>query len=72
MEIVLQSTNTLDISFTKTLLSDAGINYFVLDEYVSSIEGAIGIFPVRVMVPSKDIEAAKQILVDNNLLGQKL
>lgn len=72
MEVVLQSTNALDICFAKTLLSDVGVQYFVLDEHISAIEGCIGIFPVRVMVCNKDTDLAKKVLAENNLLGEML
>jgi hypothetical protein len=50
------------------LLSSEGVNAFVFDENISSIEGSINIFPIRVMVAVSDALKARSILVENGIL----
>jgi hypothetical protein len=40
------------------VLGEAGIDYLLLDEHMSVLEGSIGILPRRILVAADDVEAA--------------
>ena len=62
MEQLLSTTNTVRLSFVIALLHDASIPVCVFDAEISALEGNIGVFPRRVMVPSERLLAAKTLL----------
>ncbi len=62
MKILLKSNDHVYISWIKSLLNSNGINYFILDEEMSVMEGSITAIPIRILVDSKDIVKAKQII----------
>ena len=64
MEVVLVTNDVVKIALAKSLLSSAGIQVHAFDENISSIEGAINVFPVRLMVFSSDADEAKQALAE--------
>ena len=41
------------LSYIEHLLQEAGIRYFIADQHISAVEGNIGAFPRRVMVPDE-------------------
>ena len=67
MRSVLQATDPVVISFAEALLREAGIRLHVADVNMSIVEGSIGIFPRRVLVPDENWERARRILVDADL-----
>jgi hypothetical protein len=68
MKLLMQTNDPTAIAFAQALLSGEGIEPFVLDVHTSSLEGGIGIFPIRVMVADRDHFIATAILRDNGLL----
>ena len=68
MEVILRTTDIIQIPYVKMLLSSEGINAFVFDENISLLEGSINIFPIRVMVAVSDALKARSILVENGIL----
>ncbi len=67
MRSVLQTTDPVVISFAEALLREAGIAVHVADVNMSIVEGSIGIFPRRILVPDQDWEHARRILMDADL-----
>ena len=67
MKVILKSSDISIIAFAQALLKSEGIAYFVFDENMSGLEGAINIFPRRLMVLKQDYLFAKEIFIDNNL-----
>lgn len=59
MEELLRSNDLVYLSFVRHVLDEAGIDYLVLDEHMSALEGSIGILPRRIMVASEDVSHAK-------------
>lgn len=51
MEEVFRTNDPVKLSFVEHLLQEAGIDYFVADRHISAVEGNIGAFPRRVLVP---------------------
>ena len=53
MEEVFRTNDLVKLSYIEHLLQEAGIRYFIADQHISAIEGNIGAFPRRVMVPEE-------------------
>jgi len=53
MEEIFRTNDVVKLSFVEHLLQEAGIHYFVADQHVSAVEGNIGAFPRRVLVPQE-------------------
>ena len=64
METVLKTNNHITLSWVKHLLEDSNINFYVLDESMSSVEGNITAIPMRILVDRNDFEKAKKIISD--------
>ncbi|MGH7122277.1 MAG: DUF2007 domain-containing protein [Acetobacteraceae bacterium] len=62
MRVITRSTDPVRLSFLTALLADAGIASILLDSYISSAEGSIGIFPRRLAVAEEDGLQALRIL----------
>ena len=62
MEEVLRTTDPVKLSYACHLLDEAGIPYFVPDQFISAIEGSIGAFPRRLMVPEAELSQARWVL----------
>jgi hypothetical protein len=67
MDILLQTNNPVTLSLCEALLKDASIHYLLLDQHTSNIEGSIGAIPRRIMVPSDELERARQLLKDADI-----
>ena len=67
MRELIQTNDTVLLSYVEALLRDAGIVAMVADGNMSVIEGSLGILPRRVMVGSEDWRQARRILVDAGL-----
>lgn len=64
MRSLLQSNDSVRLSFLTALLADAGIDAVVLDYHASVMDGSIGAVPRRLAVPSDQYDRAKRILTD--------
>ena len=53
MEEVFRTNDLIKLSYVQHLLQEAGIEYFVADQHIAAVEGSIGAFPRRVIVPSE-------------------
>ncbi|WP_342360506.1 DUF2007 domain-containing protein [Terrarubrum flagellatum] len=67
---ILRANDPVLISAVEALLTGAGLGVFVADAYVSAIEGSIGAFPRRVLVPSDEAAQARRILTEAGLAGE--
>lgn len=63
---LLRTNDPVLISWIEAVLGDVEIEIFVLDEYVSAIEGNIAIFPKRIMVSEERIGWARAALIEAN------
>ncbi|MQA63022.1 MAG: DUF2007 domain-containing protein [Actinophytocola sp.] len=52
------------MSFTESLLLDAGIDHTVLDGHMSVMEGSIGALSCRILVAEDQHDAARRLLAD--------
>jgi hypothetical protein len=64
MEELLRSNDLLLVARVEAILTGADIPVFIADRHVSAIEGSIGAFPRRVLVPKEALDEARQILAD--------
>ncbi len=62
MEEVFRTNDPVKLSYVEHLLAEASIEHFVLDRHISAIEGNIGVFPRRVLVPEADLARARLAL----------
>lgn len=67
MKELIRTNNPALISFVEALLSEAGIPHFVADRNISIVEGSIGAFPRRILVPEDEADAARRLLIDAEL-----
>lgn len=64
MRELIRTNDPVTISFTESLLKDAGIGHFVADQNMSIAEGSIGILARRVLVEEERFEEARRLLID--------
>ena len=70
--IELVRTNDLVlISFIETLLSEAGVAFFVADQHMSAVEGSLGFLPRRILVDGEEEGRVRRLLVEAGL-GKEL
>lgn len=62
MEEVLRTNDLALIAHVTALFEAEGIDCFVLDVHMSSLEGSLGILPRRVAVPRRDAFRARALL----------
>jgi hypothetical protein len=64
MQELLRTADPIRLSWAIAVLKDEGIESFVLDTHISSVEGSIGAFPRRLAVRDEDGARAERILRD--------
>jgi Putative prokaryotic signal transducing protein len=69
MRELLRSNDAVLISFAEAILRQAGIASLVADQYMSVLEGSIGVLPRRLLVHIEDGLAARRALVAAGLDG---
>lgn len=67
MREIIRSNDPVLLGFAQVLLRDAGLEAVLMDQNMSVLEGSIGILQRRLMVASKDYEAARRVLTDSDL-----
>lgn len=67
MRILLVTNDPVLLNYAEALLAGQGIQAFVFDQNISIVEGSIGIFPRRLLVPEPHWRPAAQILEDAGL-----
>jgi riboflavin biosynthesis pyrimidine reductase len=61
---ILRSNDPVLLSFASTVLADGGIETLMADQHISALEGAIGIFPRRIMVEASQWRQARRLLTE--------
>ena len=64
MVTLVRTTDIVRLSFLRALLSDSRIHNEVFDENIAALEGGIGAFPRRLVVPLAQRLAAETVLRD--------
>ncbi|MFC6197255.1 putative signal transducing protein [Ponticaulis profundi] len=57
-----RTNNMIELSFLESLLSDAGIDYVITDQFTSVVEGSIGAIQRRVLINEADEMSARNLL----------
>ncbi len=64
---LLRTNDIVLISLIESLFKEAMIEYLVLDQHMSILEGSIGIIPRRLMVSQDQKHNARRLLADAGL-----
>lgn len=67
MKELVATNNLVTISFIEALLTDSSIDYVILDQNMSILEGSIGVIPRRIMVADDNLQRASRLLKDAGL-----
>jgi hypothetical protein len=67
MREILRTTDLVLICVVETLFTQAGVHFLVADRHMSTLEGAIGVFPRRILVVDDEIGRARRILIEAGL-----
>ncbi|WP_110241783.1 DUF2007 domain-containing protein [Nocardioides gilvus] len=67
MAELIRTTDVAMVPLIEGLLDDAAIPFQVADRNISSLEGAIMAFPMRVLVPDDREAEARQLMTDADL-----
>ncbi len=70
MEELVATNNLVTISYIEALLTDSSIEYVILDQNMSILEGSIGIIPRRIMVAAENLDRASVLLRDAGLMKE--
>ncbi len=71
MRELVRTNDAVLISAIEALLKGARIDYLVVDQNMSVLEGSIGIFPRRILVGEEQLDAARQLLAETGF-GKEL
>ncbi|MEP0519729.1 MAG: DUF2007 domain-containing protein [Hyphomicrobiales bacterium] len=61
MKEILRTNDMVLISFVESLLKEAEIEYLVLDQNMSVLDGSIGVLPRRLLVDEDEETAARKL-----------
>jgi hypothetical protein len=64
MKELLRTNDVVRLSWIEALLNDAEIEWLVLDQHTSLIEGSIGAIQRRLMVDERDHSRARKLIAD--------
>ncbi|UMY17403.1 DUF2007 domain-containing protein [Methylobacterium organophilum] len=67
MTELIRTNDIVLVGFARSLLEGAAIPVLVADEHVSGIEGSIGAFPRRLLVPDDQARQARRLLTEAGL-----
>lgn len=67
MRELLRTNDAVLITAVEAILKGAGIDCMVADNYMSVMEGSIGVLPRRVMIMEDDAVKARRVLTEAGL-----
>jgi hypothetical protein len=67
MKELLRTNDAVLITAIEAILKGAGIEILVADNYMSVMEGSIGVLPRRVMIVEDDAIKARRVLTEAGL-----
>ena len=67
MRELIVTNDPVLLSFVEALLSGEGIESLIFDRNISLMEGSIGAFPRRLVVPEQSLSEARRLLTDAGL-----
>ena len=67
---IIRTNDLVVIGFVQSLLEHADIPVFVADGHISVLEGSIGAFPRRLLVPQDHAAQARRLIVEAGLAAE--
>lgn len=67
---LLRTNDIVLISRVEALMAEYGVDVFVADQYMSSVEGSLGFLPRRMMIDRDDLPRARIALHEAGLLAE--
>ena len=67
---IIRTNDLVMLGFVQSLLEGAGIPVFVADGHISVLEGSIGAFPRRMLVPEDHVAQARRLIADAGLSAE--
>jgi hypothetical protein len=67
MKEIIRANDAVLVSAVGALLDGAKIQYVVLDQNMSVLEGSLGVLPRRILVADEEVKRARQMLRDAGL-----
>jgi len=67
MREIVRTNDAVLITAIEALLKGAGIHHMVLDQYMSVLEGSLGMLPRRILVEDDHAGRARRLLTDAGL-----
>ncbi len=67
MKELVRTNDLVLITLIEALLKEQSIDYIILDQNMSVLEGSVGAIPRRIMAMNDHYERAKRILIDAQL-----
>ncbi len=67
---IVRTSDLVMIGFLQSLLENANIPVLVADMHMSALEGMIGVFPRRLLVPGDHAAQARRLIRDAGLEGE--
>ncbi|HZH09421.1 MAG TPA: DUF2007 domain-containing protein [Microvirga sp.] len=64
---IVRTNDLVLVGFLQSLLENANIPVLVADAHMSALEGMIGAFPRRILVPDDDADQARRLIRDAGL-----
>jgi hypothetical protein len=64
---IVRTNDLVLIGFLQSLLENANIPVFIADMHISALEGMIGAFPRRIMVPEDHADQARRLIGEAGL-----
>jgi hypothetical protein len=67
---IVRTNDLVLIGFLQSLLENANIPVLVADMHMSALEGMIGAFPRRILVPEDHLRQARRLIADAGLAAE--
>jgi hypothetical protein len=67
---IVRTNDLVTLGFLQSLLENANIPVFVADSHISALEGMIGAFPRRLMVPGDHAAQARRLIGEAGLSAE--
>jgi hypothetical protein len=67
---IVRTSDLVLVGFLQSLLENANIPVFIADAHISALEGMIGAFPRRMMVPQDHVAQARRLIAEAGLSAE--
>jgi Putative prokaryotic signal transducing protein len=67
---IVRTNDLVMISVIESLLTQAGVPFFIADQHMSAVEGSLGFLPRRIMVDSAQWDRARRLLQEAGLAAE--